>query len=73
MIIHLLDKNGKPRHEFDVTGDLQTLQQPSSASTAVILHKNRHYVFSYTNAGGGAITFVEAELVEITTRIGSHD
>lgn len=70
MIIHLLDKKGKPAHEFDVTGELKTLQQPSTASTAVILHKDVYYVFSYTNAGGGALTFVEAELVEITTRIG---
>ena len=71
MIIHLLDKSGKLKHEFDVTGELKTLQQPSTASTAVILHKGTHYIFSYTNAGGGALTFVEAELVEITTRVGS--
>lgn len=70
MNIHLLDKKGKVRHEFDVTGELKTLQQPASASTAVILHKDVYYVFSYTNAGGGTLSFVEAELVEITTRIG---
>jgi len=66
MIIHLLDKEGKPRHEFDVTGELKTLRQPSTA----VLHKDVYYVFSYTNAGGGALTFVEAELVETITRIG---
>lgn len=70
MIIYLLDKSGKPAHKFDVTGELQTLQQPSTASTAVILYKDRYYIFSYINRGSSAITFVEASLVEIITGIG---
>lgn len=70
--MHLLDKQGNVAHDFDVTGELQTLQRSSSASTAVILYQEKHYVFSYTIAGGGAIAFTEAELVEIVAMMGAR-
>lgn len=68
MKIHLCDNTGIIRHEFEVTGELQTLQQSAKAATAVIAYRGTHYYFGYTNAGGGGFTFFEAELVEIVDK-----
>lgn len=70
MIIYLLNKDHTIKHEFDIQGPLQNLQRPDLASTSIILYKDKHYVFQSTLSGGRKMTFTEADIVEITPRIG---